>query len=296
MKTMISQLSVFCILLTGCSRNDGNTPDPVPPVQDSTYVAMLVMTSTSPPRDTNIKIIFAYDGQKRLSKLTEYRYSQTVPYNVIELAAEIRYQYNGTDTLPSLLLGRSVYLSAPPWYDTVRVSYLNGEIRRDSSAYGAIGGPPAYKLMNFNRTGSSTYSATFIDSVAGFTAYRRELRAGVNWQNGNLLSASDTIGSAILNYSYMYDTHPNPLRRTLFKFLSPGFGWNYPSDPVFGSWYLNRLFYTSTTNNIIFEQGPVASEIYSRQYEYLPNGYPKRMIYYLNGLPFSKIDFFYTSL
>lgn len=296
MKKHFQILLIFFAFVTGCAKNESNTPDPAPPLQDSTYIASMVMLSTSPPRDTIIKTSFYYDAQKRLSRLSEVQYSSTPPYNAIEFSGEIRYQYNGADTLPSLLLCRSVYLTHPAWYDTVRLTYQNGEIIKDSSAYGAPGTPPAYKVMNFLRIGSNNYTATFIDSVVGFSAYRQELKAGVNWQNGNLISASDTMGTAISNYSFTYDTHPNPLRKILFKFLSPGFAWNYHGDPVFGSWFLNGEFYAATVNNIVIERRPVSIEVIYRQFEYLPNGYPKSMVSSLNGLPFSKVEFFYTSL
>lgn len=288
------------IFFFSCGRKSGDIL--LPRTQnDSVYIKSLFVldSSRSNYRDTVLKFYFEYDANKRISQISEFRWEDAT--NNFKFSSEVNFSYQGLDTLPSMLLTTIRYNSV--LYDTIYLTYSNGRIIRDSSAYGIPGSPKSYVLFNFRQLNNNVFESNFIDSVNGFVAYRERAYSFVNWQNGNLLSERDTFGfdtpptGFAQSMDYTYDQRPNPLRKAFLNFPSQPFN-SRALTMAHGNWYL-KFFANRSANNILTERYNPGNDFVSWNYTYGSNGMPQKAIRYTgtanSWTSIFKVYYYYTS-
>lgn len=263
---------------------------------DSIYIkSFYILDSLRPPgQDTVLKFLFDYDNQKRIGRLREYHYDY--PVNPVNFTSDVRYSYAGNDTLPSILYSYAYYFA--PVYDTVYLSYSNGQILRDSSAYGVPGSPRSFVRYNFQQVNSSSYTGSYIDSVVGFQATVKTVNSFVNWQQGNLVAEKDTIHFTggpdnVQSKDYTYDQKINPLRKAVLNFPITAFYFN-TFTMAHGNSYL-KAFVNNSANNILTETISPGFDLVTWSYLYTSNGLPKSATRKVSGSVY-KIYYYYTSL
>lgn len=256
---------------------------------DSIFIksVFIIDTVSFGDRDTIFKFLFDYDDVGRISRIKEYGSYESMA-NTYRFQSDIKFTYLGSDTLPSVLyIVSSFNLTV---FDTVYLTYNNGVIIKDSSAYGILGAPASFVLFSFRELGNNRIQGSYIDSTIGVSALRNNVNSSINWQSGNLLSEKDTfiytmpVSSFIEDKEYTYDQKPNPLRKALLNFpMIAYYSTNSNSLTMAqGCWYL-KSFFTKSVNNILTETRNPGNEVTTWDYTYKPNGLPKKAIRYRGG-------------
>lgn len=295
MRTLLAGLILtFSIFLIFSCQREVIEDSQVQNQNDSVYIKSLVILDSFvlSANDTAFKFFFDYDSQKRLNRLREFHYVS----NTIDFTSDVRFSYSGNDTLPSVLYVYSIY--SLPVYDTVYLSYNNGKIVKDSSAYGTPGSPKSFVKFDFLQVSNNLYTGSYIDSVFGFQASRTTLNSNVNWQNGNMVAEKDTIQyvsgpTYFQSKDYTYDQNPNPLRKAMLNFPTTGFYFNTTSM-AHGNLYL-KAFVNNSANNILTEIYNPGNELTTWVYTYGANGLPKISIRQ-RASRLRKVIYDYTSL
>jgi hypothetical protein len=303
MRLIFCICAVLCFVMTNYSchkENQGSTANAAE--SDSIYIKSIIVIDTAwfGDRDTLFKFYFEYDGSKRISQLKEFG-SYDRPTNLFWFKSDVKFTYFGADTLPSVLYSRSSYYA--DFFDTVYLTYNNGTIIKDSSACGLQGSPPSFFRSNFQDIGGNRLQVMTIDSTQGFPSDMKTASSYVNWVGGNLISEKDTVWVHSMpgiyrldNKNYIYDQHPNPLRRVLLRFPTTV---NYSNWITMsnGSTYLKN-FASSSVNNFLTEANSIglnSIDIVTWNYTYRANGLPEKAIRQ-SGSAMYKFIYTYTAL
>ncbi len=199
----------------------------------------------------------------------------------IDADEEIKYEYNGADTLPAKLFSKYTSISSgSSLYDTSVLTYSGGMVARDS-----FFSAPDYVVAEFNKLSENRYKAFYkINNGIGGqvidTAY-----INLTYQNGNIIKEVDSLwlpggsGSWIVtSMDLMYDNKPNPLRKISIPYPAP-----------FNQFWLSGIGVAPLTNrsmnNEISEVNNMGTFLELFSYQYGPTGLPK-IVRDNNGLKF----------
>jgi hypothetical protein len=223
-KLLITCLIIF--VYSGCQKE----PDPLsePPVTgDSTklvkFTAIMTLRSATDSSFTS----FEYDGQKRLTLMRTVH--STDPADNAEFYSTSYFQYNGTDTLPNIVIEESHEGSTQNFFivnDTTYYIYDDqGRVAKDSTNHKETysGNDPEYFYTSrvYNFTGSELIlDATSNSPYSGADKYTKSFSSTET--NGNITALSVDNDYQI---NLTYDNHPNPFYyipalRTIFSFIS----------------------------------------------------------------------------
>jgi hypothetical protein len=279
MKTLITILIATCLVagFSSCRRDvDESTNNIIQ--SDSGYIKSLIIINPQfpSPVDTLFKFLFDYDVQKRISRVREYSYEYNSTTQGINFKSEIKFSYNGIDTVPARLFVRATYNSSS-WFDTVDLKYNNGMVREDSVTFATLGSPVSFIKFNFQELGNGSWTGNYIDSVPGHQATTHTMRSFVNWQNGNLVAERDTFYNSgvpgnFLSKDFTYDQHPNPLKRAMLNVPTTAYHLNWVTS-AHGNWYL-RAFVNNSANNILTQLHNPGAYYDTWTYTYRPDGLP----------------------
>ena len=258
-------ITISILAIVSCQREVDDTINRTtnPNSNDSNYIIQYVEidTTAAPGSDTMNKYDFYYDNAKRISGylLTEYNYNPDM-----KSYSEVKYYYNGTDTLPFKTATR--IQDGLSYLDTTFHTYSNGKISSDSVIF--------YRENNHELL--YTHTSSFSPSGSNvFYKYRR-----VNYllgspnvtvdsglvniiRTGNNIS-TQTSPSGVLfgDYSkFTYDNKINPLYRIDIHYPLMGFS----------------EFDAEKNNFLSYENGLDPSNLYSHyiiSYHYRSDGYP----------------------
>ena len=238
---------------------------------DSTTLQKLVVLDTNYVSgiDTVIKWELLYTSDKKLSRIYYTGYRNVAGPSRTLLFEELIYNYQGVNAYPESIIDKFSDPQDPSrnYSDTTFFTYNNGLIVKDStiSLYG-------YEVSEFTKLASNRYkmhqrSPDFISGGINIdTTYIL-----VDWQNGNLLSETDSLWLPSLGFwnieisLFNYDLKPNPFKSLALPYPTPANG----DLPLFG---IEALF-MPTTNNMIRQV--LGSGTYTILYEYGTNGLPK---------------------
>lgn len=292
MKLLLSGCIVLLMLFgfTSCQREvDGTlTPDSF---TDSSLSRVVVLDTTAfaAGLDTAQTVELLYDGSGRLITFHSVYYNPGVSgAGRIDADEEIRYQYNGTDTLPAKLFSKYTPVSTGvSIYDTSFLTYSDGMVARDS-----FFSAPDYVVAEFTKLSTNRYKALHkINNGIGGQVVDTAF-INLTYQNGNLIREVDSLwmpggsGSwAVTSMDVMYDNKPNPLRPIAIPYPAP-----------FNQFYLSGIgvapLSNRSMNNEISEVNNVGTYLELFTYQYGPTGLPK-IVRDNNGL---KFFYFYKML
>ena len=272
MKKVLGFFSVSIALLffIGCQKelNSTDIPQPINPVDDSTrLIKFFGVDSISPTQiDSAGYAHFFYDNNNRLTTIvengtsdtsdinfgrTDYYYNalENLPFKearssknngIIGLVFQNYYRYNGSGKLV-FDSSQLPYNSTIPWIDTIVLRYqYNG-----NAIY---------------------YSESHINNVYFFDTTTS------GFVNGNRSSQfkKNYVQDLVLNYTFTYDNHPNPLHFNNLDVLKP----IITDEDIFSL----RQKQNCTQMNFSQTQGGVTyTKTYLANYVYKSNGYPSQV-------------------
>ncbi len=257
------------IFFVSCQKENTGNPLP-PPVIDSSYPSQIISLDTNYTTglDTAYITKFSFDAQKRIQLLVNEIVDNGVSYPASHSALEeYTYFFNGTEVVPYKLARK--YTNYSPFqisYDTLFFTYSEGFVSRDSIPHGLD-----YEVYELNKVNSASYrirTKTYNNTTHSLsidTAYGH-----VNWSGGNLLTETDSTwirglnSWSVINRSYSYDSHANPLSKFIIPFPVP--------TMVYFAYNSFNSFSTSTPNNLIHAQDNSGSTDLS--YTYNASGLP----------------------
>lgn len=256
----------FVFAIVACQKQiEGPIVQPASPIlNDSIYLKQYVEidTTASPGSDTVHKYDFYYDNAKRISGflLTQYNYNP-----VMKSYSNVKYYYNGNDTLP---FKTTMYIQdgGLTYLDTTFYSYLNGKVATDSIIF--------YRENNrellFTSTSRFTPSGTNVfvrqrdvSYFLGAPTVRTDSGlVNITRSGGNITIQTSPPGLFFGEYSqFSYDDKVNPFYRIDTHY------------PVIG-----YSFFEAEKNNYLSEQtGASPSNLYYHivtTYKYRADGYP----------------------
>ena len=272
-------LSLFglCVLIAfaSCKKSTPSSPNN----SDSTITTpllsqLIILDTTQPaPADTSEIISFKYDNSKRLVTTTDMVYNSGVPD--IMPADITNYYYSGSDSIPS----KSVDVE---WF------YENGvgstiEYDTDTDYYSiANGNYEDSTISTFTENNVTTISSVIaeINSKNGSTVYSTEINYLPNFDtfsdtvtqitvNGDVTSQSDITVMGGLDWTFSFDTHPNPLYVSM-----NGLPVIYDIESALDGPQKNN--YTE----VIEKQADSTMYHVKNQYTYLSNSYPATAVEY----------------
>lgn len=270
-----------------------------PVTGDSTILSQYIEFDTTRPKgmDTVYNIRFNYDDSKRNTTIDYIEYDSNGVQNRV---FKSQFFYNGNDTVPSkseetnLLLPSMVIDHYNGGSQTNYWFYDAGKLIKDSIVYHS-------SYNSDTRVETYTYSSNQIlynlinyDQVSNLETQNYFNSIFITVADENIIEQYDTIPSVNSNFTFLYDTHPNPFYRTQNKLTM---GRNYPY--YFMETYIDEIF---TKNNAIEINQTVdnynwGSFHYKNVYQYKANGYPAfAWVYDQNDPTFvGKAQYIYTN-
>jgi hypothetical protein len=267
---------------------------------DSIYIKSYILLDTSfaSGTDTSEKALFAYDSQKRITRIDGYEYTPGTT-GITAIAWDQRF-YNGNDTLPYKIIWKE---SGTLEIDTAFIWYSNGSVNRDSVVYNN-GFSDIRKTQIFNQLSSSRIfqRRTIIDASNAILEEDSSFFIR-NFISPASMQASDTVYNNLLppaslffvqTFDIQFDNNPNPFRKLNFNY-PPDFG-EYVGQPgIFwgGELSLLKNNFLAYTRSYLFP-GPISTYTINYSYTYRNDGYPI-VSRYNNGAP-AKAIYIYTKL
>jgi hypothetical protein len=285
-------ISLALIVIFSSCQREVNEVLPGRVNNDSTYIQQWIILDTTYPAgtDTSLNHYFYYDANKRLAKMTTYNYDLGVTGSARLLSrTDFRFTYNGSDTVPANFVEtyHEYANSSQDWDDTSYLFYQNGIVSKDSA-----GETAGYFINKYIKLSTTRYQI-IKTSVSGFLSFSDTSYSYVNWQNGNLITETDSVSIPapplfdITNTQMTYDNKPNPFKRVFIP---------YP-NPLFPDiWDNSKWFYEAvnrSSNNILTwadGSGP-----FRCSYTYKSNGLPS-VARATDGFDTLKFVYLYTKL
>lgn len=226
----------------------------------SRYVS--IYTGNGDPTDTTTILDFTYDSLKR-NIIIDSKY-----FSAAGLRSEYytEFFYLGNKRLPFKKIRTTLFAAEPSLISnsTNFYSFQNDQLTADSTADTALASSYHYTYLPGKILRSHYYYGVNVPPVYTDSAM-------VEYLNGNITRQLGPVNyPALHDYSFVFDTHPNPFYNTQNKLI---FEYTYP-------FYSAETFVedVSAKNNAtnIYELG---YNIYSSNlvYEYRVNGYPKKV-------------------
>lgn len=244
--------------------------------------------------DTISIFSFIYDNNNRISQINEKWFDHGT-LNV-SVYTSTNYLYNGTDTLPGLVVKNSL-ANGFSLVDSLFLQYNSSNmISRDSGRKYEQGVLKSYFTFHYDEIAPWKYHVYGVafDIVSGTFMQTNEIALTRNFTNGNVTQSYDSVYNSIpfanysiLQSSYLYDNKPNPFKKLALRypdlhsdFESGLFSWYAFNNPV----KFTRTTYTS--NSLI-----PATNIHDITYKYNSLGYPIDLSVSKNGLPYFSAGF-----
>jgi hypothetical protein len=270
MKRYLCGVIALAMVLGLCSSCQKEVEGIIPEnLNDSTDITDLIILDTTYNTgvDTFTTYRFKYDGNKRVIQETYTYYLLGVTgTSRIQSISLIKYQYNGTDTLPYKMSVETS--SSGSNVSNYYLYYQNAWITKDSLSYGTPDG--AYLSKEYHqksptryliyRKGGDNASIYFADTI---------MNCFVNSANGNIVNEIDSLRTGISSFqvvphSFIYDTRPNPFRRVILPYPTP--------SPVAGNPLgINEIFFPTANNQVRRDYDGLVTTF---NYTYGENGLP----------------------
>ena len=275
------------IIFSSCQKEvDGSL---INRTQSDSSISKLVILDTAYASgiDTQTLILITYDGNARLSKMSNIDF--TAGTAIRESVDDYYYNYTGNDTVPYRLLEDYQDLLTSSFFrDTAYYFYQNGVLVKDSAT--EFNG---YYVNTYTKL-SATRCRTIKLQIGLPPSFADTCFSYVNWQNGNLVAETDSEYSfqppVLINVSnnyITYDTKLNPLRKLCIPYPVP----LYPA--IIFNQYLVHFGITPSVNNVLSWQDDFGSSTVT--YVYNSAGLPKIARSTLLGST-AKIMYYYTML
>jgi hypothetical protein len=194
---------------------------------DSSYLSKFFYIDTTLPSgsDTLTRGYFTYDNQKRLTSLKFY-YSPLV--NSSDDSAFYSFRYNGTDSLPSIIVEMEYGFNGPGSYnrDSSFLFYSSNIVKKDSAIFRQFpGGDPEIDVADFSISGNQVKYYQISSSYPGYPYSYYTVDSAiylVNTSSGNITYQKSVGGGIALidDFQVSYDTNSNPYGK-IIKFRYP---------------------------------------------------------------------------
>ena len=287
MKIKIAILSFVLVALFSCQKEPtDNIVITKPLSEDSTYLSQyIVIDTTISTRDTLSKMEFYYDAAKRNIGIDYIDYDNTgLPTTLYKS----KFYYTGTDTFPSkkridsYVLLNSTNNPSSNLKQTTFFTYKEGQLFSDSTIVDGSTSPGASMVISevkkytyYNDSVVTSYFSYNVDprsnAKASYTTYWKKI-------NGNITQQRDSSNLVKQDFSFFYDTHPNPFYRTLSKFALyndyPTYVMETYAEAIFATnnaLDINQTYNDPQINNYNFH--------FKNTYQYKANGYPSAVWY-----------------
>ncbi len=256
--------TVILFIVTSCNKEARPTNE-APENNDSVYLSKMLIDYYGDTTSYN----YLYDNQKRLIKINISDNGENESNNFL---------YNGSDTLPYK------YLLTGNQPETIYYIYEIGRVIYDSTINPSY--VSAYIIRRFSYSNDNVIMKSHgpDNSFPTTDVFYRTV------ENGNTVFQTDTteLTHIIHSFAISYDNKPNPFHR-MPRIYGPQIG----QDEI---WSVD-LFEKNNATRIIENASSTTGVTESNYiYEYNSNGYPKSVVCFIDGVQFSKILFFYTSL
>ena len=296
--TILFTLLCIITLCWSCQQevdfSPGEDPTGPDPVNDSSYLSMIVTIDTLAPAglDTIYKHVYSYDAQKRLVRARAYEYQNGIQRPII---TEERRYYKGNDTLPYMY--SMIYDNVPNTLevDSIFLTWQNGVVVKDSArSYADDGSLWAVFVTTISQLSNTNFLVKRVDLTN--PGYIDSILSTRVWSNGNLQYSRDSVWDyntgnlVVYEDNNEFDNHPDPLARIALPYL-------VSNDNVFLG---PESFLTNgdrSRNNLVKATGSIDGNPYTAElfYEYRADGYP--VVYrYAEYAPDAKRIYIYSRL
>lgn len=295
MKILVFAFSFLLVLvISSCQReldiDLGNDPPP-PAINDSIYLSKYIdFDTTQPPGlDTFSVYDFFYDIRKRIT-----HYTWRDPNSSTDQSGEVKYYYNGNDTLPYKMTQVSKENGIIGLLDTIFYTYASsGKVSKDSmlSYFAVTNQLFSESAMAYTVNGNNvTVQGHYTDYSTIPTTQQYFGTVNLTFSGGNIgLQVSSNHVTGFDYFELAYDDKPNPFYRI------------DPHYPVYAT--MNNLSTDNPKNNFVSQNvgigagpGNIVAK-YRTYYVYRSDGYPLvgREVDLLDASYNYKALFFYTN-
>lgn len=275
---LLLTFAAFC--LNACrGGGDDILPDNNPHTSEGNILDKYIVFDTTEAAglDTLVATQFYYDGQNRITRITDRTFARGS--SVVAFHSEELRSYNGSETVPFRVTRRNENTPLLVYIDTTFLSYNSDKmISRDSIVRYINTTKRDMYCFYYNKTGPFTYDVfgQAYDYQANMPIHANKILLTKNMVNGNFVKTYDSIYAQeipgrwdVTKVDYVYDNHPNPFVKTALA---------YP-DLRYDIFEGNFTLYT--TNNILsytrnsYSNGsPLQTTQSDRSYTYNGQGYP----------------------
>lgn len=261
-------VSGLMLILVSCEKEPSNENGIVPPTQldDSTLLSMYVILTTQ-PNDTASKVLFTYDSKRRNTGIEIVDFSD----GVVTRQYKSSFFYNGNDTLPFKKVAVSPFLQPTDqdyinetcyyYYDKATLT-TDSTIQNSQSLLYTIVNTYEYQVDRIINNVTTYYDEPTTIYTNSDTIY-------LTYRNGNIIKQVEAPFS--IDFTFAYDSHPNPFNRTQYKIVLDN-RWPY----YFMETLIPEIF--GNNNAVEVKQSFGVHKFHHKNtYEYKENGYPKKV-------------------
>ena len=280
---------------------------------DSTMLATyfeIDTTITSGP-DTLNKSEYSYDNNKRVVALKIYFFNSSQPAGGLKCTNY--FFYNGNDTLPTLRIDDYSGAGNPYVHrDSVFLFYdATGRLVLDSVVQHYPSNPTQPRVISYKyaysfNPGSGMYAVDIVRTYYYAGPQISQDHSDYSFDgNGNLEISLAQNAQFVYphQYSFSYDSHPNPFHIKGCRDHSPFYDFGASGMPFLYDYYGMSFSLASTSNynittvNDSYTNGAgIYNDEYSYDHTYRSDGYPTSVTFYINnaGTPvYQKKGFYY---
>lgn len=281
MRIFLSALFAAFVAVS-CRKDDSADTGSNTPAVTTPYLEKLVSLDTAYASglDTVRILMFAYDANKRISKITRTVFYQGT--NTVSTLNDITFIYSGSARIPAKVTNYQIEAGSQ-YLDTLFLYYnADNRIIRDSAVIYLSGFPVASISDHYTASGTGRYQVISKFFVPLGTIFRSDsIISSAVFAGNNMLASSDSIYtyssgmyelSEVTQYSNTYDAKKNTLHNG---------AWPYPTAYSVLNLRIPELMYTISANNILTESkfnwvqgGSGITETTTRTYDYNSDGYP----------------------
>jgi hypothetical protein len=273
-KNILAVVALFSmsIFITSCKKdtpsNTNNNPSSGFP-RLAKYIEL--DTTQSAPYDTASIFYFTYDNSGRLTGGLQVYFGSVHDSVEVDLSQNF---YQGADTLPYKSYGLDRDLTTPAIdYDTALVYYdANGRSIRDSirETYIDESSSTTTNYISSDRWAFSGSQVSWLNyNYIPYSSYPNTDTVTQIISNGNIITQNDIAWGGGQNYTFSFDTHPNP-----FYYMGAGV------TAIYNIAHDESVMNDPQKNNYTRLQESNSGTDFRNTYTYLSNGWPSTVVFY----------------